>query len=446
MKSASVDHITPLCRALPDLPGSATSDDFARWEHQLATTGNCANPVRLRGRIDAIGRATGEKASIYDTASEPGGVLRIPCGSRREHICPACSEVYKGDARQIIRSGLTGGKGIPESVATHPCVFATLTACEKLSKVQQDARSGIPVPDKVWKLGPYLEYWPENFVKRNRRPATYNLYEMIVRLYLKPGLGSRKLTSLTVPMVQEFLNQRLQKGDSIRKVQVMRTVLSAALTRAVREELIVRNVARLVELPQWQRGRIRPWAADEARAFLTAAKPDPRYTAFVLLILYGRRRGEVLGLRWDDVDFDSGTILIHQQLQRVRGELFRAPVKTQAGQRGLPLLDAAAQALKLQAERQAHTASTWAQPGRNRARVHYPHRAAGRTAQLRPILPAHLRRQQDPAHQGPPCLAHGGLPAQGPGRSRPRRADDPRPHPDQHRPGDLHGHRRASPP
>ena len=103
-------------------------DDFARWEAQLTATGNCANPVRLRGRIDAIDRATGETATIYDTATEPGGVLRILCGNRREDICPPCSDVYKGDARQIIRSGLTGGKGIPESVATHPSVFATLTA------------------------------------------------------------------------------------------------------------------------------------------------------------------------------------------------------------------------------------------------------------------------------------------------------------------------------
>ena len=111
-----------------ELLNFASGDDFVRWERQLAATGNCANPVRLRGRIDAIDRATGEKATIYDTASEPGGVLRIPCGNRREDICPPCSDVYKGDARQIIRSGLTGGKGIPESVATHPCVFATLTA------------------------------------------------------------------------------------------------------------------------------------------------------------------------------------------------------------------------------------------------------------------------------------------------------------------------------
>ncbi len=73
------------------------------------------------------------------------------------------------------------------------------------------------------------------------------------------------------------------------------------------------------EPPQWQRGTIRPWAADEARAFLTAAKPDPLYAAFVMLIFYGLRRGEVLGLRWDDIDFNGGTIRIHQQLQRVHG-------------------------------------------------------------------------------------------------------------------------------
>jgi integrase len=79
----------------------------------------------------------------------------------------------------------------------------------------------------------------------------------------------------------------------------------------------------------------------------------------------------VLGLRWDDIDFDGGTILIHQQLQRVRGELFLAPVKTQAGQRGLPLLDGAAQALKLQAERQG---STCACPGRRPVRLPVGHR------------------------------------------------------------------------
>ena len=238
---------------------------------------------------------------------------------------------------------------------------------DKLGKAQQQARSGIPLADESWRLGPYLEHWLENFVKRNRRPATYNLYEMMVRIYLTPGLGGRALTDLSVVNVQRFFDSRIEAGDSVRKVQVMRTVLSSALTRAVREELIVRNVARLVELPHSQRATIRPWSGDEAKAFLAAAKADPLYAAFVLLIFYGLRRGEALGLRWEDIDFDAGMIKIRQQLQRVRRELFVAPVKTTAGKRDLPLLDVVRDALKLQEAQQAADklamGSAWADTG-----------------------------------------------------------------------------------
>jgi integrase len=147
----------------------------------------------------------------------------------------------------------------------------------------------------------------------------------------------------------------------------MRTVLSSALTRAVREELIVRNVARLVELPQWQRGTIRPWSGDEAKAFLAAAKTDSLHAAFVLLTFYGLRRGEALGLRWEDIDFDTGTIKIRQQLQSIRGDLLLAPVKTTAGKRDLPLLDLARDALQLQQAQQAgyqlDMGSAWPESG-----------------------------------------------------------------------------------
>jgi hypothetical protein len=102
--------------------------DFRAWERQLASSGRCSHPIRLRGQIDAIDLATGELASVYDTATERGGVLHVACGNRREAVCPACSQVYKRDARQLVRAGLAGGKGIPETIAAHPCVFATLTA------------------------------------------------------------------------------------------------------------------------------------------------------------------------------------------------------------------------------------------------------------------------------------------------------------------------------
>ena len=99
--------------------------DFKAWERQLTT---CTHPVRLRGRIDAIDLATGEVAPVYNTDTEHGEVLHVACGNRRETACPACSAVYKRDARQLVRAGLAGGKGIPESITAHPCVFATLTA------------------------------------------------------------------------------------------------------------------------------------------------------------------------------------------------------------------------------------------------------------------------------------------------------------------------------
>jgi hypothetical protein len=104
------------------------AEDFTAWERQITTAGACSHPVRLRGKVTAVDLATGETATVYDTASEPGGVLHVACGNRRESACPACSAVYKRDARQLVRAGLVGGKGVPESVAAHPCVFATLTA------------------------------------------------------------------------------------------------------------------------------------------------------------------------------------------------------------------------------------------------------------------------------------------------------------------------------
>jgi hypothetical protein len=90
--------------------------------------GGCLQPVLLRGRVDHIDGATGELLHRYTTVHEPGGVLPIACKTRRASRCPPCAEVYQADTYQLIRAGLTGGKGVPDTIATHPCVFATLTA------------------------------------------------------------------------------------------------------------------------------------------------------------------------------------------------------------------------------------------------------------------------------------------------------------------------------
>jgi len=215
----------------------------------------------------------------------------------------------------------------------------------KLTGEQAKAHRGVPAPSRGWRLDAYLDYWLEEVVRRTGRPATYALYETLTRLYLKPGLGTRSLTRLSVPMMQEFLNSRLEAGDSVAKVQAMRKVLSSALTRAMREELITRNVAQLVTLPSWNRQEVGAWSADEARRFLHAARDSELYPAFLLLLVYGLRRGEVLGLRWSDIDFDEGVIRVRQQVQRVGRHLLIGPTKTNASRRDLPMVEIARMAL-----------------------------------------------------------------------------------------------------
>jgi integrase len=224
---------------------------------------------------------------------------------------------------------------------------------ERLTEAKASAQRGIPVPDKAQRLGEYLDYWLEHVVRPNRRPATYEQYAWIVRRFLKPGLGTAHLGQLSVSAVQRFLNQTFAQGYSAHRIRLIRMVLSAALTRAQREELVSRNVARLVEIPAYAAKERRPWSADEAKRFLEAARLDPLYPAFVLLMLYGLRRGEVLGLRWQDVDFQLHELRIRNQLQRVGGSLRQGPVKTRAGQRDLPLVTLASEVLTTQRAWQA---------------------------------------------------------------------------------------------
>jgi hypothetical protein len=106
----------------------ATRPDYHAWLAGTAAAGGCTRPVRLHGTIRDLDPATGEVLRTLDTETLPDGVLYVPCGDRRASVCPACAETYRADTYQLIRAGLTGGKGIPDTVTAHPCVFATFTA------------------------------------------------------------------------------------------------------------------------------------------------------------------------------------------------------------------------------------------------------------------------------------------------------------------------------
>jgi Replication initiator protein, pSAM2 len=101
---------------------------YERWAEQVAATGYCAHPVRLRGRVEHADAFTGAVRTVYSTEREPDATLLKACGNRRASVCPSCSATYQGDSFQLLAAGLRGGKGVPETVTAHPRLFVTFTA------------------------------------------------------------------------------------------------------------------------------------------------------------------------------------------------------------------------------------------------------------------------------------------------------------------------------
>ncbi|MGW4620629.1 tyrosine-type recombinase/integrase [Streptomyces sp. NPDC004592] len=219
---------------------------------------------------------------------------------------------------------------------------------ELLAKVDQ----GVPVPTRSAKLSEWLPYWLENVIKPRRKRTTYAKYEFHVRLYLVPMLGTKKLESLSVADVRRFL-ARLEQQTTAATAKETHKVLRTALSAACREELIARNVVTLVDAPRVESRSLDPWSLDETLDFLTAARTDPLYPAFVLSIALGLRRGEVIGLRWQDVDLDKREVRVRKQRQRVGGEAYEDDPKGRRRRQVPPLPAMCVAPLRYQRMRQA---------------------------------------------------------------------------------------------
>ncbi|WP_255952211.1 replication initiator [Streptomyces odontomachi] len=126
-----------------DLIRLAQEPLFPRWLEQITAIGGCAHPIYLAGHTTILEASTGAVLHHYDTTHEPGGRLAVRCRNRRETRCQPCSRLYAGDTFHLVRAGLLGGKGTPDSVAEHPRVFLTLTA-PSFGPVHRAHRKGAP--------------------------------------------------------------------------------------------------------------------------------------------------------------------------------------------------------------------------------------------------------------------------------------------------------------
>jgi integrase len=217
---------------------------------------------------------------------------------------------------------------------------------DKLSKLQDQERNGVPVPSRSWKVGEWLTYWLEQVVKPNREHNTYLKYESKIRLYLLPHVAKKPLPRLTPAQVRTLMaTLEREEVPAATRFEVLR-VLRNALNRARREEIVTRNVAELVDMPKVTKQNRKPWTAEESITFLRTARAHRLYAACVLVLVLGLRRSEVLGLRWQDVDFDREHFTPVKQVQRENGALVLKDLKTESSQAVLPLPKFCADALR----------------------------------------------------------------------------------------------------
>jgi len=239
---------------------------------------------------------------------------------------------------------------------------------EKWLRLHEQARKG-PVATTTPTLADYLSYWLSVVVEPNLKPLPAATYETLVRLYITPSLGRTRIDRLTVRDIRAWINTLRQTCQccaqgkdakrpsgkrrccaigkccnaiaSDRTIRDARGVLRSALSNAMTEELISRNVAALIPVRARRTHRLKPWSVEEARQFLEAAKShgDSLYAAYVLILVLGLRKGEVLGLTWENVNLDVAEVDIGWQLQRVRRQLLHRETKTDASEATLPLPD-----------------------------------------------------------------------------------------------------------
>ncbi|CAL9367577.1 Putative prophage phiRv2 integrase [Streptomyces sp. enrichment culture] len=285
-------------------------------------------------------------------------------------------------------------------------------ALAKLTEKVAASNRGLPVPSAQGTVGAYLTYWLENVAVHHLRENTHTRYTACVDQYLIPGLGKKKLAKLTARDVRTWLNQLrttcqcCARGIDARRDQprccavgqccrkllspltltYIHSVLKSALEHAVREEEIPRNVARNVRTGTPRPRRFEPLTTDEARQLLAAAQGHRLHALFELALHTGLRRGELLGLRWEDLNLDASTAAIRRTLQRTStGGLTTLPTKTRASERRIALPTRCLQSLKLHRERQ--------QRAREAAGTAWQHSGhVFTTAQGRPIDPTNLTR------------------------------------------------------
>lgn len=238
---------------------------------------------------------------------------------------------------------------------------------KEISKLLHKQQNSIPIDNVRQTVETFLDSWLKEVVARNVKQRTLEGYSQVTRDHIIPHIGKIFLSKLTPHNLQKWLNTLQDDGIGARRISYARAVLRAALNQAMRWDLIIRNPATLVEPPTYKRPEIVPLTQKQADALCKAIAGDRLEALYLLALCLGLRKGEILGLKWYDVDLDNGSIKITGALQRVGGKLVLGETKTDKSRRTLPLPDALLNYIKAHRKRQLEekikAANCWVESG-----------------------------------------------------------------------------------
>lgn len=217
---------------------------------------------------------------------------------------------------------------------------------DKLNKALYEQKQGILTTGPQQLLKDYLERWLEQVCKLTMRPNTYNQYHSTVHHHLIPSLGHIRLQKLTTEKVQAFCAEMQKEGLSAKTIVNIHSVLNSALENAVSWELVGRNVAKRVMLPGIERYEAQTLTVEQAKKLVEVAQGSRLEALLLVALTTGMRRGELLALRWSDIDFEKGIVHVRRTMNHITGlGYYEGEPKTKTGRRNIMLPDVAIEAL-----------------------------------------------------------------------------------------------------
>lgn len=235
---------------------------------------------------------------------------------------------------------------------------------EKLKKALADSQKLDLTKQGKYTVGTWMDAWFENVAKIKVRPSSHQTYRGYIDNHIKPNIGNIPLEKLTTMELQKFYRKLLTsgrverveakeqpKGLSAKTVRNINQVISSAMDLAVAQKIILENPTNACSLPRVEHKEMQTISAEQLQAFLEEAKRSGVYEMYYIELSTGLRRGELLGLKWEDIDMKQGVIRVRRQISRIDGKIVEAPLKTKNSYRAVTISPQAVEILKAQKEK-----------------------------------------------------------------------------------------------